>query len=60
MSASLMRPEDQGQRVGKEAKVMAKERGREEVGRGRRRQREPSKICSKYERCYGNYFLNGV
>lgn len=60
MSASLMGPEDQGQRVGKEAKVTAKEGGRGEVGRGQRRQREPNKICSKYEGCYGNYFLNGV
>lgn len=52
--------QDQGQRVGKEVKVKAKEGERGEVGRGWRRQREPNKICSKYEGCFGNYFLNGV
>lgn len=37
-----------------------KEGGRGEVGRGRRRQKEPNRVCSKYEGCYGNYFLNGI
>jgi hypothetical protein len=60
MPAGLMERRGQGQRVRRKQKKRQKKGGRGEVGSAQGRWKEPNKICSKCEGCYGNYFLNGV